>query len=331
MGKDGTDQVAVQLKELREGNEKKLEEMRQTVDEKLQATLSTRLDESFKQVSERLLEVQKGLGEMRGLATGVGDLKKALTNVKTRGVFGEYQLGALLEQMLTPDQYVKNYRPRGESGEIVEFAVKLPGAEEGGPPLFLPIDAKFPQEDYLRIIAAAELGDAEAVRAGQVQLLSVVKQCAADIAFKYLHPPATTNFGILFLPTESLYAEVLRSPGVVEELQAKHRVTVAGPTTLSALLMSFRVGFQTLVIQKRSAEIWQTLGAVRLEFGKYHGVLETLKRQLETATNTVDKTAQRTRAMERSLKKVDLASEVDARSLLALPESGSESPEEEEE
>lgn len=322
MGKDGADQVAAQLKELREGNEKKLEEMRHTVDEKLQGTLENRLGESFKQVSERLEAVQRGLGEMQGLATGVGDLKRALMNVKSRGVFGEVQLAALLEQVLTPEQYVRNYRPRPGSGETVEFAVKFPGAFLDGEPVYLPIDAKFPQEDYQRLLAAYDAGDADAVRAVQAQLLAVVKKCAADIRDKYLNPPATTDFGVLFVPTEGLYAEVLRSAGTVEELQRTYRVHLAGPTTLQALLMSFRVGFRTLVIEKRSSEIWQMLGAVRNEFDKFGGVIDRLRNQLSAAANTVEETATRTRAMGRKLRGVEALPDADAQKLLALAPNG---------
>lgn len=283
-----------------------------------ESALQSRIGESFKQVSERLEAVQRGLGEMQGLATGVGDLKRALTNVKTRGVFGEVQLAALLEQILTPEQYVKNYKPRPNSGEVVEFAVKFPGAFLDGEPVYLPIDAKFPQEDYQRILAAYEAGDAEGVRVAQAQLVAGVKKCAADIRDKYLHPPATTDFAVLFLPTEGLYAEVLRNAGMVEELQRTYRVTIAGPTTLSALLMSFRVGFRTLVIEKRSSEIWQMLGAVRAEFGKYCAVLEKLQKQLASASNTVEETQARTRAMERKLKGVETLPDEEAKRLLGV-------------
>jgi DNA recombination protein RmuC len=330
MGKDSTAQVAAQLKELREGNEKKLDEMRHTVDEKLQGTLETRLGESFKLVSDRLEQVHKGLGEMQGLATGVGDLKRALTNVKSRGVFGEVQLAALLEQVLTPEQYVRNYKPQSGSGEMVEFAVKFPGAFLDGEPVYLPVDAKFPQEDYQRILAAYEAGDAEGVRTAQAQLLAVVKKCAADIRDKYLHPPATTDFGVLFLPTEGLYAEVLRSAGTVEELQRTFRVHLAGPTTLQALLMSFRVGFRTLVIEKRSSEIWQMLGAVRNEFDKYGTVLDKLRKQLSAASNTVEETAKRTRAMGRKLRDVETLPDAEAQRLLAIPAESNSGEDEEE-
>ena len=282
--------------------------------------LDARLGDSFRQVSERLEAVQRGLGEMQGLATGVGDLKRALTNVKTRGVFGEVQLQALLEQILTPDQYVQNYRPRAEEGEVVEFAVKFPGAYRDGEPVYLPIDAKFPQEDYQRILAASDSGDAEAVRAAQGQLVTAVKKCAGDIRDKYLHPPATTDFGVLFLPTEGLYAEVLRNAGMVEQLQREYRVTVAGPTTLAALLMSLRVGFRTLAIEERSSEIWRMLGAVRTEFGKFGGVLERLQKQLATAARTVEEASTRTRAMERKLRGVETLPDGEARELLGLGE-----------
>ena len=311
------EKVGAHLVKLQEANEKKLEEMRVTVDEKLHGTLEKRLGESFKLVSERLEAVQRGLGEMQSLATGVGDLKKVLTNVKTRGTWGEYQLGAILEQILTPDQYVANYHT-AEGNEVVEFAVKLPG-HDGQGPIHLPIDSKCPQEDYERVLQAAEAGDAEGLKTAIAALIRAVKGCAKDIRDKYLRPPETTDFGIMFLPTEGLYAEVLRQPGLVEQLQREYHVNVVGPTTLSAFLNSLRMGFHTLAIQQRSTEIWQVLGAVKTEFGKFGEKLSRLKRQLDTAAKTVDATAQRTRAMERKLKSVESLPAGEAADLLQLP------------
>jgi DNA recombination protein RmuC len=261
--------------------------MRVTVDERLHGTLERRLGESFALVSERLEAVQRGLGEMQALASGVGDLKRVLTNVRTRGVWGEYQLGAILEQILTPDQYCANYRPRPECGETVEFAVRLPGREPEGDPVHLPIDAKFPQEDYQRLLDAAERADSEALSSATAALVRAVRSSAREIGEKYLVPPATTDFAIMFLPTEGLYAEVLRQPGLVQELQAECRVVVAGPTTLAAILSSLRMGFRTIAIERRSSEVWRVLGAVKSEFGKFGEVLERVRRQLATASNTI--------------------------------------------
>lgn len=299
------ERLGVHLKQLQEGNEKKLEEMRLTVDEKLHGTLEKRLGESFALVSERLEAVQRGLGEMQSLASGVGDLKRALTNVKVRGVWGEYQLGAILEQILTPDQYVANYRPREDSGDVVEFAIRLPGRAPDGAPVYLPIDSKFPQEDYHRLADAAERADAEALRAATAALVRAARQCARDICDKYVHPPATTDFAIMFLPTEGLYAELLRQPGLVQQLQAECQVVLAGPTTLAAILSSFRMGFRTLAIEQRSSEVWEVLGAVKSEFGKFGMVLDKVKKQLGTATRTIDQAKVRTRAMERKLREVE--------------------------
>jgi DNA recombination protein RmuC len=295
-----------QLKQLQEGNEKKLDEMRKTVDEKLQGTLEKRLGESFKLVSDRLEAVQRGLGEMQSLATGVGDLKRVLTNVKTRGTFGEVQLGAILEQILTPDQYARNVQPKPDSREIVEFALRLPGPDSARErPLWLPIDAKFPQEDYARLQAAVEAGDVEALAAATAALVRTVRLAAQNIQAKYVAPPHTTDFAILFLPTEGLYAEVLREPGFVEALQQDFRVVVAGPTTLAALLNSLRMGFRTLAIEQRASEVWQVLGAVKTEFDKFGEVLEKVKKQLQTASNTIDETGVRARAITRKLRDVE--------------------------
>jgi DNA recombination protein RmuC len=295
-----------QLKGLREDNSAKLEQMRATVDEKLHATLEQRLGESFKQVSERLEQVHKGLGEMQSLATGVGDLKKVLSNVKTRGTFGEIQLGSLLEQILAPEQYATNVATRPGSSERVEFAIKLPGRDplDRGE-VWLPLDAKFPQEDYLRLVEAQEQGNPEAVADAARQLERQVKLMAAAIRDKYLDPPHTTDFGLMFLPTEGLYAEVLRRPGLCEQLQREFRVIVTGPTTLAALLNSLQMGFRTLVIEKRSSEVWKLLGAVKTEFGKFGDILEKTKKKLDEASNSIDTAAVRTRAIERKLRTVE--------------------------
>lgn len=306
-----------QLTQLQESNEKKLEQMRNTVDEKLQSTLEKRLGESFKQVSERLEAVQKGLGEMQSLASGVGDLKRVLTNVKTRGTWGEYQLGDILEQLLTPDQYGRNVSPRPSDTAKVEYAVKLPGGDPDTQ-VWLPIDAKFPQEDYQRLLDATEAGNAKGVEQATRALSRAVQSSAKDISQKYIEPPYTTDFAIMFLPTEGLYAEVLRQPGMVEGLQQSHRVVVAGPTTLSAILNSLRMGFRTLAIEKRSSEIWQVLGAVKFEFGKFSGVLAKVKDQLNTASNTIGDTEQRTRVIERKLRKVETLPGEKAAKLLKL-------------
>jgi DNA recombination protein RmuC len=296
------------LKEIETNNAAKLEEMRRTVDEKLHATLEQRLGESFKLVSDRLEQVHRGLGEMQTLAAGVGDLKKVLTNVKTRGTWGEVQLEALLEQMLTPDQYAKNIATVPKSTERVEFAIRLPGRDAGtrdAPPVWLPIDAKFPREDYERLIDAQERADAVAVEEAARALEARVRQEARTIAEKYVAPPHTTDFALLFLPTEGLYAEILRRPGLTDLLQRDYRVTVAGPTTLTALLNSLQMGFRTLAIEQRSSEVWQVLGAVKTEFGKFGDVLARTKSQLETVTRSIEAAEQRTRVMNRKLKQVE--------------------------
>lgn len=319
------DSIGEQLKELREGNEKKLDEMRKTVDEKLQTTLEKRLGESFKLVSERLEAVQRGLGEMKNLATGVGDLQRVLTNVKLRGTWAEYQLGNILEQILTPDQYEKNVATRPGSREVVEYAVKFPGRmNDGGRPVWLPIDSKFHTEDYDRLIDASTNADREAVESATKALLGAVRKSAKDISTKYIEPPHTTDFAVMFLPTEGLYAEVLRQPGFCDEIQHQHRVLIAGPTTLAALLNSFRMGFRTLAIEKQASEVWQVLAAVKTEFGKFGEVLDRVKRQLETAGRTIDDTGVRTRAMEKKLKAVEQLPGDQASSLLGLPAGDSE-------
>jgi DNA recombination protein RmuC len=294
------------LRELRSSNEKKLDQMREVVDEKLQSTLEKRLGESFKLVGDRLEAVQQGLGEMRSLASGVGDLKKVLTNVKTRGTWGEVQLGTLLDQILTPEQFDRNVKTKPDSREVVEFAIRLPGPhDEPERCVWLPIDAKFPQEDYIRLVEASEQGDGTAVQSATTALVRSIQDSAKDVSSKYLNPPMTTDFAILFLPTEGLYAEALRQPGLVERLQRDHRIVVAGPTTLAAVLNSLRIGFRTLAIEQRSSEVWKVLGAVKHEFEKFGGVLEKVKRQLETAGRTIDETGVRTRQMQRKLKSVE--------------------------
>lgn len=295
--------VDQRLRTLQEDNASKLEQMRRTVDEQLQGTLEKRLGDSFRVVSERLEQVYKGLGEMQALAAGVGDLKKVLGNVRTRGTWGEVQLGALLAEVLTPDQYQQNVSTTG-GAERVEFAIRLPGADPGST-VWLPVDAKFPQEDYLRLVEASERGDAAEVEVCSKQLEQRIAACARDIKEKYLAPPRTTDFGVMYLPTESLYAEVLRRPGLVEALQRDWRITVAGPTTLAAFLNSLRMGFRTLAIQQRSSEVWDLLSAVKEEFGKYSDVLDKVRRKLQEAASTVDKGLTRTRAIERKLREVE--------------------------
>lgn len=297
--------VAEGLRTLQEDNSRKLEQMRAVVDEKLQSTLEKRLGESFKQVSERLEQVYKGLGEMRSLATGVGDLKKVLTNVKTRGTWGEIQLGNILEQILTPEQYDMNVATKKNSTERVEFAIRLPGPNsDRDRVVWLPIDSKFPQEDYQRLIDAQEAADKELAEKSIKNLEIRIKAEAKNIKEKYIDPPNTTDFGIMFLPVEGLYAEVLRQPGLCDTLQREHRVVVTGPTTLAALLNSLQMGFRTLVIEKRSSEVWELLGMVKTEFSKFGEVLSKTKKKLQEASNTIGMAEVRTRAIERQLKKV---------------------------
>jgi DNA recombination protein RmuC len=296
--------VDLKLRQLQEDNSKKLEEMRATGDDKLHHALEQKLSESFKLVSERLEQVYKGLGEMQNLAVGVGDLKKVLSNVKTRGIFGEVQLGNILEELLTPEQYYKNVATRPGSKEVVEYAVRLPGREEGATVL-LPIDAKFPQEDYLRLQEAYDLGDINLIEQAGKDLENRIRSQAKDICQKYLCPPDTVEFGIMFLPTESLYAEILRRPGLVENIQRDYKVNITGPSTLAAFLSSLSVGFRTLAIQKRSSEVWSVLGAVKTEFNKYNSVLAKVQKQLQAASNTIDDVHTRTRVLERKLKTVE--------------------------
>ena len=296
--------VEGKLESIRSDNAKQLEQMRQTVDEKLQGTLEKRLGESFKQVSERLELVHKGLGEMQTLATGVGDLKKVLTNVKTRGTWGEVQLGALLEQVLSPDQFAVNVATKG-GGERVEFAVRLPGqGADRDEVVWLPIDAKFPVEDYQRLVDAQERADVECVESAGKQLENRVKLCARMISDKYLEPPHTTDFGILFLPTEGLFAEVIRRTGLMECVQRESRVVIAGPTTLWSILNSLQMGFRTLAIQKRSSEVWNLLAAVKTEWTKYGDVLESVQKKLNQAAETIETAKVRSRAVGRKLKDV---------------------------
>ena len=298
--------VETKLTQIQTDNAAKLEAMRKTVDEKLQGTLEKRLGESFQQVSERLEQVHKGLGEMQNLATGVGDLKKVLTNVKTRGTWGEMQLGNLLEQILTPEQYAQNVATKQGSAERVEFAIKLPGRDtHDGETVWLPIDAKFPKEDYERLVEASERADADAVEQAAKQLELRIKAEAGDIRDKYIDPPNTTDFGILFLPTEGLYAEVLRRSGLMESLQREFRVVITGPTTLAALLNSLQMGFRTLAIEKRSSEVWAVLGAIKTEFGKFGGIIEKVQKKLQEASNVIDTAATRTRTIERKLRTVE--------------------------
>ncbi len=309
--------VETRLAALQEGNEKKLEQMRATVDEKLHATLEQRLGESFKQVAERLEQVHKGLGEMQTLARDVGSLNRVLTNVKTRGVFGEVQLGGLLEQVFTPDQYAVNVATVPGSGERVEFAIRLPGQRQDGAPLWLPIDAKFPREDYDRLLDAHERADAPAMEMAAKAIETRLKLEARSIRDKYLAPPHTTDFGILFLPTEGLYAEALRRPGLVEALQREHKVMLAGPTTLLATLTSLQMGFRTLALEQRSVEVWEVLGAVKTEFGKFGEVLAKTKKKLDEASHTIEQAQTRTNVMNRRLKAVEALP--DARAALLLP------------
>jgi DNA recombination protein RmuC len=319
----------LKFRQIQESNEKKLDEMRQTVDEKLHNTLEKRLGESFKLVSERLEAVQRGLGEMQTLATGVGDLKRVLGNVKERGTWGEYQLGAILSEILTPDQYARNVRTK-EGRESVEFAVRLPGrGQDHDAPVWLPIDAKFPKEAYERLVEAARIADADGVETASNELRKAVTKMAKDIQEKYINPPESTDFAILFLPTEGLYAEVLRQSGLHDEIQQKHRVLVAGPTTLSAILNSLRVGFQTLAIEKRASEVWKVLGAVKTEFGKFGDFLNKVKRQIDTVSKTLDDSTSRTRAMERKLRTVEQLPADQAQAVLALEASEPAMPEDE--
>ena len=296
--------LEARLQALQSGNEARLEQMRATVEEKLQTTLETRLGESFRLVSERLEQVHQGLGEMQSLAAGVGDLKRVLGNVKVRGTFGEAQLGSLLEQVLLPDQYAANLATRPGSAERVEFAIRLPG-RGGGDTVWLPIDAKFPAEDYERLQSAQELGDAEAVEDAARALENRIKVEARSIREKYVEPPYTTDFAILFVPSESLFAEILRRPGLVDTLNRERRVVIAGPTTLFAMLNTLQMGFRTLAIEQRSAEVWRLLGAVKTEFSRFGEWLSKIREQVRTVSNTLEAADTRTRQMQRALKEVE--------------------------
>lgn len=320
--------VDAQLRSLQESNEKRLAEMQKTVDEKLQGTLERRLTESFKLVGDQLGEVQKGLGEMRSLATGVGDLKRVLTNVRTRGTWGEVQLGALLEQLLTPDQYDRNVKTNPETNELVEFAIKLPGPDDrAGACVWLPIDAKFPQEDYQRLLDAVDAGDPERVARCTADLGRAARTAAQKVHDKYLSPGRTTEFAIMFLPTEGLYAEILRQPGLCDDLQQNCHVTVAGPTTLAAVLNALRMGFRTLAIEQRSSEVWRVLAAVKGEFRKFGDVLDKVGKHLHAAHDSIEGAGVRTRAMERKLREVEELPAGSAAALLGLPETDEETPE----
>jgi DNA recombination protein RmuC len=296
--------VEQRLTSLQEDNARKLEKMRETVDEKLHATLEKRLGESFKLVSERLELVHKGLGEMQNLAAGVGDLKKVLSNVKTRGILGEFQLGSILEQILAPEQYAKNVITKKGSREYVEFAVRLPGREESGDVVYLPIDSKFPNENYQVLLEAYDHGDHAVIEESVKQLDATIKKCAKDIRDKYIDPPATTDFGIMFLPFEGLYAEVVKRTGLFEALQRDFKVIITGPTTLAAILNSLQMGFRTLAIEKRSSEVWTLLSAVKTEFGKFGDILEKTQKKLQEASNTIEDATKKSRTIEKRLKGV---------------------------
>ena len=307
-----------QLAQLQATNSAKLDEMRKTVDEKLQTTLEIRLGQSFKVVAERLEQVHKGLGEMQTLAQGVGDLKHLLTNVKTRGIFGEAQLAALLEQVFTVDQFAAQVVIQPGSKNAVDFAIKLPGRSETGAPLWLPIDSKFPNEDYERLVDAQARADVAGAETAGKALEARIRLEARSISDKYIAPPHTTDFAILFLPTEGLYAEVLRRPGLMESLHRDWRITLAGPTTLLAMLNSLQMGFRTLALEKRSSEVWQVLGAVKTEFGKFGDVLAKIKSNAETMLNTVSSAEQRSRVMNKALRNVEAMPELDSTRLIPL-------------
>lgn len=296
--------VDAKLRQIQEDNAKSIEQLRQTVDEKLQGTLERRLGESFRQVSERLEQVHRGLGDMQNLASGVGDLKKILSNVKSRGIWGEIHLENLLADILSPGQYEKNVRTKERTNEVVEFAIKLPGGGDGEAPVWLPVDAKFPVEDYQRLIDAQEKGEVEVANEASRMLENRLKSCARDIHDKYLNPPRTTDFGVMYLPVEGLYAEAVKRPDLVAVIQREYRVLVAGPSTFAALLNSLQIGFRTLAIQKRTSEVWQILATVKTEFGKFGAILDGVKKKLEQATNNMDDALKKTRVIERKLRNV---------------------------
>ncbi len=306
------------LTALQQDNNAKLDQMRATVEEKLQTTLERRLGESFKIVSENLQQVHTAMGEMRKLAGEVGSLQTLMSNVKNRGGWGEYQLATILEQFLSPEQYAKNVQPRG-TGEIVEFAIKLPGRDNDGIPVWLPIDAKFPKEDYEKLIAASDRQDLDQIKLYSSQLEIRIKGNAKDISQKYLHPPHTTDFGIMFLPTEGLYAEVLRRPGLADFIQREHRVVIAGPTTLVALLNSLQIGFRTLAIEKQSSEVWKVLGAVKAQFGTFGDVLAKVQKKLQSATTDIESVGTKTRTMQRKLREVETVTVQDSNDVFGFP------------
>ena len=312
--------METQLAQLQQSNTAKLDEMRKTVDEKLQSTLEARLGESFKQVAERLEQVHKGLGEMQTLAVGVGSLQRVLTNVKTRGVFGEVQLEALLEQVLTPDQYAKQVETKPRSGQRVDFAIRFPGRGGDGAPVWLPIDAKFPRDDYERLLDAHERVDPGAADLAAKALEARIRSEARSIAENYLAAPHTTDFAILFLPVESLYAEVLRRPGLMDAIQRQHRVTLAGPTTLLAMLNSLHMGFRTLALEQQASEVWKVLGAVKTEFERYGEWVARIKEQVAKASDTLDKADTRAKQMRLALRKVEALPEAQSQALLPSPE-----------
>jgi len=309
--------VENQLKSIREDNTKQLDEMRKTVDEKLQKTLNERLSQSFETVGKQLQAVQEGLGEMKNLATDVGGLKKVLSNVKMRGGIGEIQLSMLLEQILAPDQYEANVKTKSSSSDLVEFAVKLPGKDDRGINVWLPIDAKFPKDIYEQLQDAYEEGDQNKILAAQKNLDSTIKKMAKDISEKYIDPPNTTDFGIMFLPFEGIYAEVVRKAALLEDLQRHYKIIVTGPTTLAAILNSLQMGFKTLAIEKRSSEVWQVLGAVKKEFENFSGMMEKAQNNIQTGLNQLDDVmGKRTRAIQRKLKSVEVLSKEEAENIL---------------
>jgi DNA recombination protein RmuC len=308
--------MEARFQNIQKENGEKLEQMRLTVDEKLHNTLETRLGESFKVVSERLEQVQKGLVEMQTLASGVGDLKRVLSNVKVKGVLGEYQLASILEQILTPAQYAQNVKTKKGSANIVEFAIKIPSKSDSMDDIWLPIDAKFPSEDYERLMSAYDLADVNAIEEHKKKLETKIKVFAKDIKEKYIDPPQTTDFAILFLPFEGLYAEVLRIPGLFEQIQRDYKITIAGPTTITAFLSSLQMGFRSLAVEKRTSEIWELLGAVRTEFGKFGVALTNAKNKLDLASKEIDNAGVRSRAIERQLKNVQTLPETKAKMIL---------------
>ncbi|MBR2994764.1 DNA recombination protein RmuC [Candidatus Saccharibacteria bacterium] len=307
------DSNAKSIEQLRTGNEKKLEEMRETVDEKLKASVEKRFDESFKSISTQLTQVYQGLGEMKSLATGVGDLKKVMEGVKTRGIYGEVQLGAIIGDMLSKSQYEENIATKPGSSDRVEFAIKMPGKDEN---VYLPIDSKFPVENYSRLIAAYDSGSKSDIALYQKALANDVKEQAKKISTKYLEPPMTTDFGVMFVPTESLYAEIIRIPGLSEDIRKKYKITIASPSTLPVMLNGLVMGFRTLAIEKRSADVWQTLGAVKTQFGKFGDLLEGVQKKLQESANKIESAKTTSRSIERKLKDVEELPESESKKLI---------------